>query len=833
MHIAVVRNVGKRSRRDGNLAAVHRQFTRVNGHAVVGGQLAGRQCVGEGVLLAALVGDGGKVAVGSLLAAQPAAARHGHGVVAQGSAVVLSAGSAAGQRHVAADNVLLEVVNHAVVADALVGGKRCGDRGSGVIHIVTLVDAGRGHGASRHSVAAHQTGNRVTGRRGGVVAHIGRAVVDLRAIELDGQRSRVDGQNVGAFCRGVVAVLGLHLHGQRAFAHIGNARNGSAPGAAAVGAVGDRGARSHRRHGRVAQRGAVVGLALVNTVQGQITAVGDGQFAEGCVDVVEAGHIASAAHHLDAGAEGVGHGALGHVGDGAADSDVRDDIAIVQGHIRAGGAVVALRTEGHLEAVVAMSVAVVCPAVAVGGDLQRGVDLLDGGGSCSVAAVGVSHRQAVGTVSQVADGVLACRRPRLCSRSGTRQGNAVVGHTTGDSVVEEAVGLTVAVAGRGVDGQGDRCRHRDSHGDGILVAAEVLHIDLHGQGLLGGGQGDGGTISRALRHFQVSLRCAHIGGGIPHAGGEIRISVGAARDISGQRGGVARGDDRLALVAAFIGDGFGHGRAAVGDGVGVGNLPIAIVGLGLGQRGGDGQLLAAGGRVEGLHHVIGREGGSGGVASIHIVQVGWPRAYQLRSRRCGDVVGIGPVVRVVARTIRVGPSVGLGAGAAVVGAASHRAGDGQVAAVGGRGGGRCGHHRVGSAGYVFALVGGQREGALGDGIDIVPRGGEAGAVGISIGIGACALAGQRTGVVRGGGKHTRDDVFALASSRRDAGRGLGTVHAHHRLGSLNARGVHGGRSGTLHVGCIFPHIGKTGTVGVGISVDKVSVTSRGVIAIGY
>ena len=722
--------------------------------------------------------------------------------------------------------MLLKVIDNRVVADALGGGKRRGDGGRSVVHIVTLVDVRGGHRTGRHGIAFHQTGDRVAVGRGRIVAHECRAVVDLRAVQLDGQRSRIDGQRVGAGGRGVVAVLSLHIHGQRALAHIGDTRHSSAPSGAAVGTVGNRGTRGHRRHSRVARRLAVVGLGRVNTIQGQGTAVVHSQLAERRVDVVVAGDVNAAAHHLDAGAEGVGHRAFGHVGDGARDGDARNNVAVVQGHIRAGGAGVALRAEGHLEAVVAVGAAVVGPVMVVGLDGQRVLDLLDRGGSRSLAAVGVGHLQAVGAVGQVADGVLAGHCPRLVSRSGTCQDDSVVGHAARNGVCKEAVSLVVAVAGRGVDRQGHRGWHGHAHLNRILVATEVFHIDLHRQGLLGSGPGDGGTRSRALRDYEVEIGGAHVRRDSLHAGGEVRIGVVAAAHIGGQRGGVARGNDRLGLIATLIGDGVRHRRAAVRDGVFALDFPSAIVAADNGLHGVHRQGLAAGGSVESLHGSLRREGRLIGVAGVHRQLVARPGARQSGSRGRGDVVGVGPVLRITAGTIRVGPGIGLGAGAAVVGAASHRTGHGKVTAIGSRGGRRRRHHGVGSAGDVTTLIGGQREVSLGDGIDIVPRVGKAGAVGISIGIGTCALAGERVRAVRRGGENTCDGLLTLARSGRDGGRRLSAVHTHHRLGSFNARGVHGRLRDAVDGIDILPYKLAIYTILVGIGIGHRTLATR-------
>ena len=722
--------------------------------------------------------------------------------------------------------MLLKVIDNRVVADALGGGKRRGDGGRSVVHIVTLVDVRGGHRTGRHGIAFHQTGDRVAVGRGRIVAHECRAVVNLRAVQLDGQRSRIDGQRVGAGGRGVVAVLSLHIHGQRALAHIGDTRHSSAPSGAAVGTVGDRGTRSDRRHSRVAQGSTVIGLALVIAGQGQVTTVDDGQLTKGCVDVIVTGNVGAVAHHLDASAEGVGHRAFRHVGDGTRNSNTRNHIAVSQGNVIARGAGVALRAEGHLVAIVCQSGAIINLGGVVSLDGQGGVDLLDGGGSRGLAAVGVGHLQAVGTVGQVADGVLASRVPRLGSRGGTRQGNAVVGHAARNGVCKEAVSRVVAVAGRGVDRQGHRGWHGHAHLNRILVAAEVLHIDLHRQGLLGSGQSDGGTRSRALRDFEVGIGGAHVGGDTLHAGGEVRIGVAAAGHIGGQRGGVARGNDRLGLIATLVCDDAGHRRAAVRDGVFALDFPSAIVAADNGLHGVHRQGLAAGGSVESLHGSLRRERRSVGVAGVHRQLVAGPGARQSGSRRRGDVVGVGPGLRVIAGTIRVGPGVGLGAGAAVVGAASHRTGDREATAIGGRGGRRRRHHGVGSAGYIAFLIIGQREVSLGDGIDVIPLGSVAGTIGVSVGIGARALAGERGRVVRRGGEHTRDGLVTLALGRRDGGRHLGAVHAGHRLGRLDARGVHGRLRDAVDGIDILPYKLAIYTILVGIGIGHRTLATR-------
>ena len=811
---------------DGDFSAVYGQSTGIDSHAVVGGKLAGSQGVGEGVLLAAPVFDGGEVVVGGLLAAQPAATGDSHGVVGQIRTVVLLAGGCTGQHHIAADNMLRQIISHIVVADALVGGKRRGDRGSGTVHIVTFMDIGRGHSASRHGVAAHQTSDRVADGCGGVVAHKCGAVVDLRTVKLDGQRRPSDAHRVGAYCRSVVAVLGLHI--DQHSVHIGDARSDGAP-RCAVQTVIDRGTRRDSRFCRINHFSTVKHLGGVVAVQDQITAVGDGQLTKGSINIIVAGDIQGTAHHFDAGAKGVSHRTIGHVGDGARNSHARDDVAIGQGHIAARGAGVALRAEGYLITVVAVGTAVIGPAMVVGLDGQRGGNLLDGGGSRDRAAVGVSHLKAIGTISQIDKAVAAGGRHRVDAGSSSRQLKCVVGHTTGDSVVEETIRLTVAVAGGGIDGQGYGGRDGHAHLNGVLVAAKVFHIDLHRQCLCGGGQGDGVTGSRALRNDEIGIRCAKVRGDSLHARLKVRIAVVAACHYGGQRGGVARANDRLGLVTTLVGDGVGHWGATVGDGIFTLDFPVAVVGANHSLHRVHRQGLAARGGVESLHGSLRREGRLVGVAGVHTRLVARPGTRQSGSRWCCDVVGVGPIMRVSAGTVSIGPRIGLGAGAAVEGAASHRTSDIQRATIVGWGGGRCRHRGVGSTRDIAASIGRQREVALGDGIDIVPCGGQAGAVSVGVGVSALALTGERVGTVRSAGEHTIDGLVTLAGGRRDGGRSLGAVHTGHRLGSLNARGVHRRSYGAVDGIDIFPYELAVHTILVRIGVGNRTLATRDVL----
>ena len=207
-------------------------------------------------------------------------------------------------------------------------------------------------------------------------------------------------------------------------------------------------------------------------------------------------------------------------------------------------------------------------------------------------------------------------------------------------------------------------------------------------------------------------------------------------------------------IAALVGDGTGHRITFVGDGVLTPDLPIAIAVLDNGLHGVHRQGLAAGSGVEGLYGSLRREGGPASIAGVHIRLVGRPGGLQSGGCRRGNIVRVGPVVRISAGAIPVSPSIGLGAGATVVVAASHRTGDREVAAIGGRSGGRSRHHGVSSTGYIAALVGRQREVLFDDGIDVIPLGSVAGTIGVSIGVGARALAVERGRVVRRGSQLT-------------------------------------------------------------------------------
>ena len=297
----------------------------------------------------------------------------------------------------------------------------------------------------------------------------------------------------------------------------------------------------------------------------------------------------------------------------------------------------ALRTEGHREAVVAVGTAIVGPAVAVGCDLQRGVDLLDGGGSCGLAALGVGHRQGVVAVGQVVEAVAACSRLGSVVKRRASQRDRVVSHTVGDGVVNEAVGRIVAVAGRGINRQSKSCRHIDVHCHRILVTAEVFHIDFHRQRLREGSHRNGGSSNRALRHHKVGIGRAVVGGNTLHAGSKVRIAVLAGRRQHGRKIRViASSDGRLGLVAALESDGVAHRIAAVGDGVFALDFPVAVICLDLGLHRIHLQGHTAGGGVEGLHGILRREGGSASVASVHIRLVARPGARQSRGGRSLD-----------------------------------------------------------------------------------------------------------------------------------------------------------------------------------------------------
>ena len=124
-------------------------------------------------------------------------------------------------------------------------------------------------------------------------------------------------------------------------------------------------------------------------------------------------------------------------------------------------------------------------------------------------------------------------------------------------------------------------------------------------------------------------------------------------------GGHGACDRRFGVVATLIGEGLDNIRAAIGDGVGVGNLPVAIVCLGLGQRRSDGKGLAAGGSEKVLHIVIARECTSdAGIARMNVRLVLRPEfaGLQCRSGRRSHRVRVCPILRVPG-TILIGVNV--------------------------------------------------------------------------------------------------------------------------------------------------------------------------------
>ena len=287
--------------------------------------------------------------------------------------------------------------------------------------------------------------------------------------------------------------------------------------------------------------------------------------------------------------------------------------------------------------------------------------------------------------------------------------------------------------------------------------------------------------------------------------GSVRIRVGSIviatsrhRDV-GQR----TRDYRRRIVTALVNDGTVQRSTSVGDGVHTTDLPIAIVAFFNGLHGVHRQGLAAGGGVESLHGSLRREGGSVGVAAVHIRLVARPGARQSGSRRLGDIVGVGPVLG-VAFAVLIHVGVGHRAGAAVIVhrlGGRKRRGDVAIAVVlhsRHQGGIRVWGEGVGDAGHILRDVSRVGKGFGLDGIDIAPRGGLAGAVGIGVSIGTGALAGKRVRVVHRAGEHTcNGSVLALAGGRRDGSGSRSLVNAVHRLGSLNARGIHRGSSGAV------------------------------------
>ena len=367
---------------------------------------------------------------------------------------------------------------------------------------------------------------------------------------------------------------------------------------------------------------------------------------------------------------------------------------------------------------------------------------------------------------------------------------------------------------------GEGHRRQRVHRDGLLFL-RVIATHIRCLPSSDDGQSTVGILCWSAIGISDGRRGAVVGG-IGHVTGVGRkdsVGIGtvgfAANRDSGRS---SKGGCRL--ISATVGDDTVKRIASVGDGVHTTDLPIAIVAFFNGLHGVHRQGLVTVGAVEVLHGSLRREGGSVGVADVHIRLVARPSARQSGKCRRGNVVGISPIVRVTAGAIRVGPSVGLGAGAAIVGAASHRTGHGKVAAIGGRSGRRSRHHGISSTGYIAALVSRQREILLGDGIDIVPSRSFTGTIGVSIGVGTCALAGERIRIVRRVGDSTSDGLFTLARGGRDGGRRLGAVHTSHRLGSLDARGVHGRLRGAVNSIDIPPYELAVHTILVGVSVGN-------------
>ena len=390
----------------------------------------------------------------------------------------------------------------------------------------------------------------------------------------------------------------------------------------------------------------------------------------------------------------------------------------------------------------------------------------------------------------------------------------VGGHVAADSRGHR--GRVAEADGRAGEGH----RRQRVHRDGLLflcvIATHIRYLPSSDDG-----QGAVGILCWSAIGISDGRRGAVVGdsGHGAGVGRQDSVIIGTVRfAANGDSGRGSKG--RCRLISATVGDDTVKRIASISDGVLTLYLPIAIAVFEDGLHGVHRQGLAAGGDVEGLHGSLRREGGSVGVADVHIRLVARPSARQSGKCRRGNVVGISPIVRVTAGAIRVGPSVSLGAGAAIVGAASHRASHGKVTAIGSRGDRRRRHHGISSAGYIAAPVGRKREISLGDGIDVIPLGSFAGTIGISIGICARALAGERIRVVRRVGDSTSDGLFTLARGSRDGGRRLGTVHTSHRLGSLDARGVHGRLRGAVNSIDIPPYELAVHTILVGVSVGN-------------
>ena len=143
------------------------------------------------------------------------------------------------------------VGGHAVVAHCGLHTRGHGD----TVHSGNLVQrvAHLGNGAVRGH--RHGKGVRVArlqwaGREAGLSKRIA-VIFTAIAIGLDGDLLAVHRQQVVARSRGVVVVLGLHIHSQRALAHVGDARDSGAPSVHRVGTVVDSGTSGHRRRGLV------------------------------------------------------------------------------------------------------------------------------------------------------------------------------------------------------------------------------------------------------------------------------------------------------------------------------------------------------------------------------------------------------------------------------------------------------------------------------------------------------------------------------------------------------------------------------------------------------